>query len=70
MHRNYHKEWDKIRRQKYVPNKGTRQNPDKLNTVDISNPSDKMFMVMIIKMLNELGSRMSEHSEDFNRIEI
>ena len=26
-----------------------------------------MFMVVIMKLLNELGRRMDEHSEDFNK---
>ena len=38
--------------------------------VDISNLTDKEFKVMIIKMLNELGRRIDEHSEKFNKEKI
>ena len=36
--------------------------------MEISKLSDKEFKVMIIKMLNELGRRLDEHTENFNRI--
>lgn len=36
-----------------------------LNDTDISNPSDKEFKVIVIKMLTEIW-RMDEHSENFN----
>ena len=32
-----------------------------------NNLPDKEFKVMIIKMLNEFGRRMDEHSEKFNK---
>ena len=38
--------------------------------MEISNLLEKEFKVMIIKMLNKLGIRMSEHSEKFNKEKI
>ena len=35
--------------------------------MEINNPSDKGFKVMVIKMLTELRRRMVEHSVHFNR---
>ena len=35
--------------------------------MEISNLADKAFKVSIIKMLNELGRRMDEHSGKFNK---
>ena len=35
--------------------------------VEISNLPNKEFKVMIIKMLNELGRRLDEHSKKFNK---
>ena len=40
---------------------------EELSKVEISNLPDKEFKVMIIKMLNELGRRMNEHSDKFNK---
>ena len=39
-----------------------------LNRVEIGNLPDKEFKVMIKMMLKELGRRMDEHSENFNRV--
>ena len=38
-----------------------------LNKKEISNLPDKEFKVIVIKMLMELGRRMVEFSENFNR---
>ena len=38
-----------------------------LTKMEINNPSDKGFKVMVIKMLTELRRRMVEHSVHFNR---
>ena len=38
-----------------------------LNDVDINNLPDKEFRVMVTKMLTELGRRMDEYSESFNK---
>ena len=35
--------------------------------MEISNLPDKELKVMVIKMLTELGRRMEEHSENFNK---
>ena len=40
---------------------------EELREVEINSLSDKDFKVMIIKMLNELGKRIDEHSEKFKR---
>lgn len=37
-----------------------------LNVMEISDLPDKEFKVVVIKMLTELGGRMSEHGENFN----
>ena len=41
-----------------------------LNEVEISNLPDKELKVMIIKMFIELGRRMYEHYENFNKEKI
>ena len=41
---------------------------NELHKMEISNLPNKEFKVMIIKMLNEPGRRMDEHSENFNRV--
>ena len=38
-----------------------------LNEMEINNLVDKGFKVMVIKKLAELGRRMDEHSENFNK---
>ena len=38
-----------------------------LNETEISNLPNKEFKVMVIQMLNELGRRMDEHSENFKK---
>ena len=38
-----------------------------LSDIEINNPLDKEFRVMVIKMLTKLGRRMDEHSENFNQ---
>ena len=38
-----------------------------LNRMEISNLPDKVFKVMVIRLLTELGSKINEHSEKFNR---
>ena len=38
-----------------------------LNKMEVSNLPDKDFKVMVIKMLIELGRRIDEHSENFNK---
>lgn len=44
------------------------KSPEKdLNETKISNIPDKQFKVMTIKMLLELGRRMDEHNENFNK---
>ena len=43
---------------------------EELNKVKVSNLLDKQFKVMTIKMLSELGRRLDEHSEKFNRVKI
>ena len=42
--------------------------PEELSKVETSNLPSKEFKVMIINMLNKLGTRMDEHSEKFNRV--
>ena len=39
----------------------------KLNKMQLSNLPDKKFKVLFIKMLTELGRRIDEHSENFNK---
>ena len=39
--------------------------PETLRKAEISNPLNKQFKVMIIKMLNKLRIRMDEHSEKY-----
>ena len=44
------------------------QTPEKnLNETEISNLPDKVFKVVVIKMLIELKRRMDAHSENFNK---
>ena len=38
-----------------------------LKETEISNLPDKEFKVMVIKMLTDLGRKMDEHSENFNK---
>ena len=38
-----------------------------LSKMDISNLPDKDFRISVIKMLIELGRRIDEHSENFNK---
>ena len=38
-----------------------------LNKIEINNLPDKEFKVIIIKMCTELGKRMEENSENFNK---
>ena len=38
-----------------------------LNKTEISSLPDKEFKVMVIRMLTELGRRMDEYSENFNK---
>ena len=38
-----------------------------LNEMEISNPPDKEFKVMVIKMLTELRRRVNKHSENLNK---
>lgn len=40
---------------------------DELTEEEISNLPDKMFEVLIIKMLNKLGRRTDDYSEKFNQ---
>ena len=40
---------------------------DKTSEMEIRNLPDKEFKVIFIKMLTELGRRMDEHSENFNK---
>ena len=40
---------------------------EELSEVEINNLPHKKFKVMIIKMLKELGRRVDEHSENFNK---
>ena len=40
---------------------------EQLSEVELSNLPDKEFKVMIIKMLRELGRRMDEQSNKFNK---
>ena len=40
---------------------------EELRKVEISNSPDKEFKVLIIKMLNNLGRKMDEHSDKFNK---
>lgn len=48
--------------------KKKRQNlRQELNEEDISNPHNKKFKVLIIKVLKGLRKRMDEHSENFNK---
>lgn len=41
---------------------------NELHKVEISDLSDKVFKVIIIKVLSELRRRMDDHSENFNRL--
>ena len=41
--------------------------PEELSKVETSSLPSKEFKVMIINMLNKLGTRMDEHSEKFNK---
>ena len=66
------KQTQKIRQneesEEYVPNERQDKISEKaLNKMEISNLPDKEFKVMVIRMLTELGRRMSEHSESFNK---
>ena len=38
-----------------------------LDKTKITNLSDKEFKIMLIKMLTEIGRRMDEHLENFNK---
>lgn len=38
-----------------------------LNETEISNPPDKEFKVMVIKMLPKFGRRMGEHSTNISK---
>ena len=40
---------------------------EELSETEIGKLPDKEFKVMIIKMIRELGRRMDEHSEKFNK---
>ena len=37
------------------------------NETEISNLPDKEFKALVIKMLTELGKRIDEHNENFNK---
>lgn len=50
----------------YAPNEGTRKNSQKKKRQEIRKLSDE-FKVVIIKMLNELGRRVDEYNEKFNK---
>ena len=41
--------------------------PEELSKVETSSLPSKEFKVMIINMLNKLGTRMDEHSENVNK---
>ena len=43
---------------------------EELNKVVIGSLPDRESKVMTIKRLNELGKRLDEHSEKFNRVKI
>ena len=54
--------------EEYVPNEEQDKTPEEeLSEVKISNLLNKEFKVMIIKMPSEIGRRMDEHSEKFNK---
>ena len=40
---------------------------ENLNERELSNLPEKEFKVIVIKMLTELGRRIDEHSENFNK---
>ena len=65
MHRNQHRVKQK-EEEKYVPKGRIRylRKRKTFNEIDISNLPDQ---VMVIKMLTELGGRMDERCENFNK---
>ena len=55
-------------KEEYVPIQEQNKTPEKeLNKMKINNLLDKEFKEMVIKMLTELGRRMDDHSENFNK---
>lgn len=66
----YHREPSKMRKQEYVPNQITRQNPrgkkKKKLMKWISNLADKDFKAMTIMMITNLR-RMCKHIKNFNK---
>lgn len=57
-----------MRRREYVQIERTRQNPKKNHKdMEVSNVLDKESKVMVLTTLPELGERMDERSEKFNR---
>lgn len=53
----------------YFPKKRNKINPQEkwLNETEVSNLPDKEIKLMLIKIFIELGRRMKEHSENFNK---
>ena len=49
------------------PDKASEKKKKELNETEISNLSDKEFIVIVIKMLTELGKRMDELGENVNK---
>ena len=53
--------------EKYVLNEAIKQNPEEeLNKVKIGKLLNKVFKVMIIKLLKEVGRRIDEHIQKIN----
>lgn len=71
MHRNQPREVKKKEEtEKFVPQKGTRENSKKkknLNEIEISDLPDKEFKAMVIKMLSEIRGAIHEQTENFNK---
>ena len=69
-HRNKHRELGKMRRQRNIFQMKEQDitSEKELKEVEISNLSNKgLKVIIIIKMLTELGRRMDEHSKNFNK---
>ena len=68
MHRNKQRIGKNKETEEYIPNEGISQNPRRRTKQSgDDNLPNKEFKVMIIQIINELGRRMDEHSEKFNK---
>ena len=57
----------KRQRAKYQMKEQDKTPEKQLNEVEIGNLPEKEFRIMIVKMIQDLGKRIKEHNENFNK---